>query len=121
MSIRVEWDTTHCELDVLTAREAQVLLRPDEPIVADLVLAIGGATGGAFAIEGSAPELGAFADRIYNAVAAATSRLTVWDNVEDRAVHAFSARERANEPCRSRNVDHAGGRFSVWPPEPTNT
>lgn len=119
MSNRVEWDTTHCELDVLTAREAQVLLRPDEPIVADLVLAIGGAIGGAFAIEGTAAELGAFADRIYDAVAAATRRFTTWDNVEDRAVRRFSTRERANGLCRSLNLDHPGGR-SVRPPEPTN-
>lgn len=74
MSLRVEWVTADCAVTVLTAADAEERLRPDELVDADLVLLLGGASGGAFAIEGSAEDLRAFAERVRAQITAATRR-----------------------------------------------
>lgn len=66
MSMHIEWDTAkECAIEVLDAAEANEDLRPDEEIEdGNHILILGGAGGGALAIEGTIGDLKRFAELV---------------------------------------------------------
>lgn len=65
MSLHIEWDTAReCEMEILDRETANEELSPAEEITVPYVVILGGAGGGALAVEGTESELIKWVDRL---------------------------------------------------------